>query len=167
MILTIFTFVHVAISLAGIFSGLVVAYGLLTAHRLDGWTAVFLISTIATSVTGFFFPVHHFMPSHAVGIVSLCVLAFAIHARYRRHLADHWRAVYVAAAMSGFFFNFFVLITQLFQKVPALKALAPTQSEPPFAFTQLSLLILFGIVTAVGLVRFHPQQPMFESFIPA
>src|SRR3989442_13753602 len=99
MILTTFTLAHVAISLVGILSGLVVVYGLLTAKRLDGWTAVFLATTVATSVTGFFFPVHRFMPSHAVGILSLLVLPGAIVARYRRPLAGARRWVFVVTAM--------------------------------------------------------------------
>src|SRR6267154_1841774 len=93
--LTIYTLVHVVISLVGIFSGLVVMAGFLIAKRLDGWTALFLATTVATSVTGFFFPVHHFMPSHAVGILSLIVLSAAIYARNARHLAGAWRKIFV------------------------------------------------------------------------
>src|SRR5271169_3668936 len=99
MILSIFTLTHVAISLVGIFSGFVVMFGLLGGKRLDGWTALFLSTTVATSVTGFFFPVHHFMPSHAVGIISLAVLALAIYARHARSLAGAWRKVYVICAL--------------------------------------------------------------------
>src|SRR6266700_3431502 len=141
--LTIFTIVHVIISLIGIFSGSIVLSGLLAARQLDGWTVVFLISTVLTSVTGFFFPVHHFMPSHGVGILSLLLLSIAIYARYGRNLAGNWRWAYVVTAMLGFYFNVFVLVAQLFAKVPPLKALAPTQSEPPFAITQLSVLLVF------------------------
>ena len=99
MILTAFTLFHVAISLVGIVSGFVVVAGSLQSKRLDGWTAVFLITTVATSATGYFFPVHHIMPSQIVGIVSLLVLAVAIFARYRRHLAGFWRPVYVVTAV--------------------------------------------------------------------
>ena len=133
---TTFTLVHVVLSLVGIFSGLVVVAGLIAAKRLDVWTAVFLASTVATSVTGFLFPVEHFMPSHGVGILSLVVLAVAILARYAFHLAGAWRWIYVVSAAVALYLNVFVLIVQLFQKVPALKALAPTQSEPPFLLTQ-------------------------------
>src|SRR6266550_3121487 len=97
--LTIFTLVHVALSLVGIGSGLVVAYQFLAAKRRDAWTAIFLSTTVLTSVTGFFFPVEHFMPSHAVGIVSLLVLAVAIVAPYRFHLAGHWRVTYVISSV--------------------------------------------------------------------
>jgi hypothetical protein len=89
--MTAFTLVHVVLSLIGIFSGFVVVFGLLTVKRLDGWTAPFLVSTVATSVTGFLFPFHHFLPSHGVGIISLLVLGVAILARYARHLAGAWR----------------------------------------------------------------------------
>src|SRR6202011_4863284 len=94
MILSIFTLFHVALSLAGIGSGFVVLAGLLTSKRLDGWTALFLTTTVATSVTGFLFPVSHFMPGHAFGILSLIALALAIYARYAAHLAAAWRTVY-------------------------------------------------------------------------
>src|SRR5882672_7722830 len=97
--LQIFTGIHVAISLAAIFSGFVVLFGLLTGKRLDGWTALFLATTVATSVTGFFFPVHQFMPSHAVGILSLIVLSAAIYARNARHLAGAWRKIFVVTAV--------------------------------------------------------------------
>src|SRR2546423_4818633 len=124
MILTILTLVHVAISLAGILSGFVVLFGLLTDRSFDGWTAFFLGTTVATSVTGFFFPVHHFMPAHAVGILSLLVLGVAIYARYSRHLTGPWRKVYVVAAFSALYLNVFVGIVQAFLKIAPLKAIA-------------------------------------------
>ena len=150
-----FTIVHVVISLIGIGSGLVVLAGLLAAKRLDGWTALFLVSTVATSVTGFFFPFHGFTPAIAVGIISLLVLAVASFARYGRRLAGAWRWVYVITAMVALYLNVFVLIVQLFQKVPALKALAPTQSEPPFLLTQLVVLALFVVLAIVAAIKFR------------
>jgi len=126
--MTTFTFVHVVLSLVGIFSGFVVVFGLIAAKRLDIWTAVFLASTVATSVTGFLFPFEHFLPSHGVGILSLVVLAVAILARYAFHLAGAWRRIYAVSAVIALYLNVFVLIVQLFQKVPALETMAPTQS---------------------------------------
>jgi hypothetical protein len=125
-----FTLVHVLLSLVGIVSGFVVVFGLLTARRLDGWTALFLASTVATSLTGFGLPFHRLMPSHIIGIISLVVLGVAIIARYARHLAGAWRWIYVVCAVIALYLNFFILIVQAFMKVPALKAMAPTQSEP-------------------------------------
>ena len=156
--MTIFTFVHVVLSLVGIFSGFVVVIGLLTTKRLDGWTTLFLASTILTSVTGFLFPFHHFMPSHGVGIVSLIVLAVAIFARYGRHLTSAWRRSYVITSVIALYLNVFVLIVQLFLKVPALKAMAPTQTEPPFRITQLALLVLFVVLTIGAAIRFRNEQ---------
>src|SRR6267378_4266454 len=150
-----FTQVHVVISLLAIFAGLVVAFGLLTAKRFDCWTAFFLIMTVLTSVTGFFFPFHGFTPAIYVGIVSLVVLAIAIFARYGRKLAGAWRWIYVVTAMLALYLNVFVLIVQLFQKVPALKALAPTQSEPPFMVAQLVAFALFVVLTIVAVIRFR------------
>lgn len=155
--LAIFTLIHVAISLVAIGAGFVVLFGLLNGKRLDGWTATFLATTVATSVTGFFFPVHHFMPSHAVGIVSLLVLSLAIVARYRRGLVGAWRLVYVIGAMVSLYLNVFVLVAQSFMKLPVLKSLAPTGSEPPFAITQLTVLALFIVLTVVAAVRFRAE----------
>jgi hypothetical protein len=149
--MTTFTLIHVIISLVGILSGFVVLFGLLAAKRLDGWTALFLATTVATSVTGFFFPFHHFTPAHAVGIVSLLVLAVTIFARYPRSLAGGWRKVYVIGAVVSLYLNFFVGIVQAFLKIPALHALAPTQTEPAFKIAQLAALALFiglGIAAA-------------------
>jgi len=155
MILHIYTIVHVLISLAGIFSGFV---GLLAAKRLNGWTALFLATTVATSVTGFFFPFHGFTPAIGVGIISLLVLSIAIFARYPRQLAGHWRWIYVVTAMIALYLNVFVGIVQGFEKVPVLKALAPTQSEPPFKLTQLVVLALFVVLAIVAVIRFRSEQ---------
>jgi len=125
-----FTAIHVAISLIAIFSGFVVLFGMLTRRRFDGWTALFLSSTAATSVTGFLFPFHGFTPAIGIGIISLVVLGVAILARYVGRLAGNWRWIYVVSAAISLYFNVFVLVVQLFQKTPALKALPPTQSDP-------------------------------------
>jgi hypothetical protein len=126
-----YTFLHVLINLIGIGSGLVVMFGFIAGKRLDTLTAVFLTTTVLTSVTGFGFPFDHLLPSHKLGITSLVVLAIAIPARYAFHLAGSWRWIYVVGASMALYLNVFVLIAQLSVKVPALKALAPTQSEPP------------------------------------
>ena len=75
--MTTFTLVHVVLSLVGIGSGFVVVFGMIAAKQLKGWTALFLATTVATSLTGFLFPFHKLLPSHVVGIVSLMVLAVA------------------------------------------------------------------------------------------
>jgi len=153
-----FTKVHVVISLIGIASGLIVVFGMLAAQRFDRWTALFLLSTLATSVTGFLFPFHGVTPGIVVGIISVVVLAIAIFARYPQHLRGSWRWIYVVSALVALYLNVFVLIAQLFQKVPQLKALAPTQSEPPFAVTQLGVLVLFVLLGIVATIRFRVES---------
>jgi hypothetical protein len=150
-----FTLVHVALSLIGILSGLVVALGLLAAARLDGWTAIFLVTTVLTSVTGFFFPFHGITPGIMIGILSMVMLAIAIFARYSKHLAGHWRGTYVITAMIALWFNVFILVVQLFEKVPALRALDPTQSGPPFKITQGVVLLVFVVLTIAATKRFR------------
>ena len=125
--------------------------------RLDNLTAVFLTTTVLTSVTGFGFPFDHLLPSHKLGIISLVVLAIAIPARYVFHLAGSWRWIYVVGASMALYLNVFVLIAQLFMKVPALKALAPTQSEPPFLVAQILTLLIFVALTILATKRFHLQ----------
>jgi hypothetical protein len=156
VILQIYTIIHVLISLVGIFTGLIVLFGMLAGKRLDGWTKWFLITTVLTSVTGFFFPFHGFTPAIGLGIISLLVLAIAIYARYPRQLAGHWRWIYVVGAVISLYFNVFVGIVQSFEKIPALTAMAPTQTEPPFKLTQLVVLALFIVLGIVAAIRFRP-----------
>jgi hypothetical protein len=153
-----FTLLHVLISLAGIGTGFVVVYGLLTGKRLDGWTAIFLATTVLTSLTGFLFPVEHLLPSHVVGILSLVVLAVAIFARYAFHLARAWRWIYVVCALLALYLNSFVAVVQSFLKVPALKALAPTQKEPPFLVAQLIVMGLFIVLGIFAVKKFHVER---------
>jgi uncharacterized membrane protein SirB2 len=154
-----FTLVHVVLSLAGIFSGFVVMFGLLAGERFNGWTAFFLATTVATSVTGFGFPFDHLLPSHKIGMLSLLVLAVAILARYTFHLAGAWRWIYVVSAAIALYFNVFVGVVQSFLKVPALKAMAPTQQEPPFLIAQLVVLVLFIALGTFAVKRFR-NEPM-------
>lgn len=152
-----YTFIHVVISLVGILSGFVVMFGLLASKRLDGWTAIFLATTVLTSVTGYGFPTTHLLPSQVVGAISLVVLTIAIVARYGRHLAGGWRKTYVITAMIALYLNVFVLIVQTFLKVPAIKALAPTQHEPPFLIAQVGVMAIFVVLTTVAAIRFRDQ----------
>jgi hypothetical protein len=154
---TTLTLVHVLLSLMGIFAGFFVVLGLLSSKRLDGWTALFLASTLATSVTGFFFPFHGITPADVFGVLSLIALPIAMYARYGRKLAGGWRLTYVITAMIALYLNVFVLIAQLFDKAPALKALAPTKSEPPFKVAQLVALVLFVVLTIAAAKRFHDE----------
>jgi len=151
-----FTTIHVIISLLAIASGIVVLIGMLGSHRMQGLTALFLITTILTSVTGFLFPIHGFTPGLGTGIVSVVLLAVALYGLYGKGLVGTWRWIYVACAVSALYLNVLVLIVQSFQKVPKLQVLAPTQSEPPFLITQSAALVVFLIVGVVAALKFHP-----------
>lgn len=152
------TWIHVIISLIGIVTGLVVMVGLLKSRPMPGWTGVFLLTTILTSVTGFMFPFEKLLPSHMIGIISLVLLAVACLALYGQRLAGHWRWVYVVTAMTSLYLNIFVLVIQSFLKVPPLHALAPSvpPSEPPFAIVQGIVLVLFVVLTFLAVRRFRP-----------
>ncbi|HEX9426397.1 MAG TPA: hypothetical protein VGA64_01325 [Candidatus Polarisedimenticolia bacterium] len=152
-----YTMLHVIVSLAGILSGAVVLFGMLRSKKCEGWTALFLATTVLTSVSGFFFPRDHLLPSHIVGILSLVILAVAIAAFYPNRLAGAWRRVYVVSAAAALYLNVFVLVVQSFLKVPYLRSLAPTQSEPPFLIAQLAVLALFVLLGATAVRSFIPE----------
>jgi hypothetical protein len=152
--LSTFTMVHVIISLIGIVTGFIVLYGLFGSHRMPGMTALFLLSTILTSVTGFLFPFDKLLPSHIVGIVSLVMLAIACVALYVMKLSGAWRWIYTLTAMIALYLNVFVLVIQSFLKIGPLHALAP--GEPPFAVVQ-GLVLVFFVIAIIGAVRrFRP-----------
>lgn len=149
------TAVHVVISLTGIIAGFVVMAALLTGRRLESWTQVFLSATLATSLTGFLFPITRFTPGHAIGILSLILLGTAIYARYSRRLAGGWAPAFAVTAVASQYLNVFVLIIQMFQKTPALHALAPTQTEWPFILTQAITFAVFVVSAGVGAMTFR------------
>jgi len=157
MTIATFTLVHVVLSLVGIFAGLVVLFGMFSSKRLDGWAALFLATTVLTSVTGFPFPRDHVLPSHIVGVISLVVLAIAIFALYFGRLEGSWRWIYVVGAVFALYLNVFVLVVQAFLKVAFLNALAPTQSDPLFIVTQLVVLGIFVLLGILAVRSFRPQ----------
>jgi hypothetical protein len=160
MTISTFTLVHVLISLVGIGSGFVVVYGLLTGKRFDGWTAIFLVTTILTSLTGFLFPVEHVLPSHIVGATSLVALAVAVLARHGRHMERSWRWIYVVCAVLALYFNVFVAVVQSFLKIPAIHTWAPTQKEPPFLVAQLLVLAIFVVIGIFAVKKFRVELPL-------
>jgi hypothetical protein len=154
MSLSRFTALHVIISLVAMASGAVVLIGMLGGRQLEGLTALFLATTVLTSVTGFFFPFTKLLPSHVVGIISLVVLAAALAALYVFDLAGAWRWIYVAGAVLALYLNVFVGVVQAFQKLSFLQPLAPTQSEAPFLVTHAAVLVIFVALGVVALRSF-------------
>jgi hypothetical protein len=147
---------HIAVSLVGILSGLVMLYGLLLGRNFSACIAVFLVTTILTSLTGFLLPPFGFDPPRAVGVLSLILLAGAVAAYYGFRLSGPWRWIFVVCAVAALYLNVFVLIVQGFMKVPALHDLAPTQSEPPFVIVQGIALLIFIVLGALAAIRFRP-----------
>ena len=155
--ITTITLVHTVISIVAIAAGLVVMGGMIAAVRIDGWTGIFLVTSVLTSITGFFFPFGQLLPSHKVGIISLIILPFVITARYWKQLVGPWRGIYVVGTVLVLYLNFFVLIVQLFRHIPGLLVAAPKQTEPPFVLTQLLVLALFAWLGVAAFRRFRPQ----------
>jgi hypothetical protein len=141
-----FTFVHVMLSVAGIVAGLYVVGGLSSGKRLDGWIGTFLVTTLLTNITGFLFPFRVLMPSHILGGLSLLFIPVAMFAIYGKHLEGSWKKIFVISSVTALYFNVFVLIAQLFAKMPGLLVISPTQQTPIFGATQLGLLILFVLM---------------------
>jgi hypothetical protein len=147
---------HVAISLIGIATGLIAMFSLLAGRAPGAWTAVFLATTVLTSITGFPLPPFGFDPPRAIGVLSLVLLAVAVAALYAFGLRGRWRWIYIATAMTALYLNVFVGVVQAFGKIGRLHALAPTQTEAPFLVTQLAVLVLFAAFAVIAIVRFHP-----------
>ena len=154
---TTYTMIHVVLSLAGIFSGAIVVWGMLNAKLLDGWVAFYFGTTVLTSMTGFYFPSPIFGPSHAIGIISLAVLAVAILALYAYRLAGAWRQAYVMGVVLAYYLNVFVGVVQLFRKAAFLRSLAPTQTEWPFIVAQLVVMVIFMAIGTIAVRTFHPD----------
>jgi hypothetical protein len=153
--------IHVLISLAGIASGFFVMTSFLNGKRMEGWTSFFLASNVATNLSGFIIPADRILPSHIVGVLSMAALVVAYAARNRLHASGGWRRIYVASSAFALYLNVFVGVVQAFQKIPALHALAPTQSEPPFVVAQLAVLSLFIGLGVVATQRFRPAQQIY------
>jgi hypothetical protein len=151
-----FTQMHVIISLIAIATGIVVVFGMLGAKLMPAMTTTFLVTSVATSVTGFMFPTP-FDAADVVGILSLVALAAAILGLYAYKLAGSWRGIYVIGAIVALYFNCFVLVVQSFQKIGFFHALAPTGKEPPFAAAQAVVLLLF---IGLGIGAFKKFRPM-------
>jgi hypothetical protein len=158
--LPMYTLIHVLLSLLGIFAGLVVVGGLMAGVRFERWTALFLATTVLTNVTGFGFPFIKVLPSHIVGALSLLILPVAIAALYWKHLAGAWRQVFVVLSALVLYLNVFVLMAQLFQKIPILAALAPDPKAPAFAVTQLFVLAFFGVLGWAAVRGFRLARPI-------
>jgi hypothetical protein len=154
--LSAYTTIHVIISLIAIATGFMAVFQMIANKPLGIWNTIFLWTTIATSVTGFGFPITGITPGIVVGIISLVILAVALLALYSQYLAGPWRWIYVITAIVALWFNVFVLIVQAFQKIPSLKTLAPTQSEPPFQIAQGAALVLFVVLAILAVRKFRP-----------
>jgi hypothetical protein len=161
MSISTFTTLHVIISLIGIASGMIVLFGLLTERRFAAFTALFLATTVLTSVTGFLFPSTSFDAADVVGTISLVILAIAILAYYVFRLTGIWRWTYILNAVAALYLNVFVAVVQSFQKLPLLRPLAPTQTEPPFVVAQVIVLVIFAVLGIMAVKRYHPEIHSF------
>lgn len=145
---------HTWLSLIAIVAGFPMTAALLKGHLSQRWNGTFLSTAIATSATGYAFPFSGVLPSHIVGAISLVLLVVAGLGLYAFGLRGAWRRTYAITAVLSFYLLVFVLIAQLFLKVRVLNAMAPTQSEPPFAIAQGIVLAIFLALTVLATRRF-------------
>jgi hypothetical protein len=139
----LFILIHVLLSVIGIVAGLVVVGGLMAGVRFSRWIDLFLFSTVLTSITGYGFPSVEILPAHIIGAISLVALAGAIAALYWKRLSGGWRQAFVILSVLALYLNVFVLLAQLFQKIPAITVLVSTSTSPVFGLTQGLVLALF------------------------
>jgi hypothetical protein len=156
--LATFTLLHVIISLIAIVCGVVVVFGMFASNQLTRWTGLFLFTTALTSVTGFYFPGTTLTPARIFGIASLIVLVPTVLALYVFGLRGFWRWIYIAGVVIALYLNVFVAVVQSFAKIPELRSLAPTQSEPPFLIAEGGALVIFILLGIIALVLFHPER---------
>jgi hypothetical protein len=154
--LTPFAWAHTILSLVALVAGVVVVADLIVARVRSGWTVVFFVTAVATDLTGFLFRGVAFGPAHWIGVISLAALIPALVALWIFHLAGVWRWIYVGGTVIGTYLLLFVTIVQAFEKVLALAALAPTQTEPPFAIAQLVGFVVFVALALSAVIRFRP-----------
>jgi len=152
------TMVHVSLSLIGIATGFLVIFQMIGGKALGGLNTIFLVSTILTSVTGFFFPITKITPGLVIGAISLVVLAIALFALYSKKLAGGWRTFYVVTAVIAQFFNVLVLIVQSFMKIRVLHAMAPTGEEAIVKIVQVCALVLLIVLGVIAARKFKAQS---------
>jgi hypothetical protein len=151
-----FTFLHVALSLIGMASGIVALYvGPLGSRGATCVTALFIVSTLATSLSGFMFPSLRLGPGHVTGAMTLLVFVPTLLALYRYRLAEPWRQVYTIGAATALYLNVFIAVLQAFGKVSILRPLAPSFAAPPLVATQLVVLAIFIALLLLAARRLH------------
>jgi len=151
-----FTYLHVFLSVVGLGAGVFVVIGFFSSKKFSILTSTFIVSTFLTSLSGFLFPFHGVSPGIVLGVLSIIVLFVAIYALYARKMAGVWRTTYVISACVALYFNFFVLVAQAFDKVRVLHSIAPSQTSPGFAISEVAVLVLFILITIRSVQKFHP-----------
>jgi len=153
--LATYTAVHTVISLIALASGVVVVADLFAPRVRRSWTALFLVTAVLTSATGFGFPFHGVLPSHVLSAVALATLAAAIYALYAAHLSGFWRLTYAISVVANLFFLVFVGIVQAFGKIPILHGFAPNGNELPVTVSQVVALVIFVALGIAAAKVFH------------
>jgi hypothetical protein len=155
--LTAITLFHTAISFIAIGAGGVAIVGLFRGGAFRFWTNVFLVTAVATSVTGFLFPLNGITAAMITGVIALVILAVVLVAFYRFHVAQSWRWIYAAGMVASLYLLVFVGVVQAFQKISLLNGLAPTQSELPFLIAQGTTLALFVVIGIIAARNYQPE----------
>ena len=162
-----FTLVHVVITLIAIVSGIIIVFGMIGSHRLPKLTALFWLTTVLTTVTGFMFflsPTQAKMltPAAATGIVATLFFLLGLIALYVKQLFGKWRWIYTLSAVISLYLNVFVLIVQSFGKLKIINPAAPMVGPPfapptdfQFAVAQGAALVIFVMLGIITTIKFR------------
>src|SRR5262249_55290561 len=130
-----------------------IMYGLLAGKRVDEPEAIFILTTAATSVMGFGFPVIGFTGAQFAGILALYFVALAIDRWYDARCGRR-RWIYLITAALCLYLNVSVSVSQAFEKIALLSGLTAAQAKPPFLPTQILVTVLFAALGVFAAKRF-------------
>jgi hypothetical protein len=152
--IAVLLYLHTAISLVAIVAGLVVSADLLRGRIARLPTDTFLVTAIATSVTGYFFPFSGVTPAMIVGAVALAILALVLLARHQFRFRGAWRWIYAIGTVASLYLLLFVLVVQMFRHIEVLQ---PYDGQAPFQAAQLAVLVAMIALGVLAVRRFQPS----------
>jgi hypothetical protein len=155
---------HTIISIVAILAGALALRDIFRAKASSPSISAFLILAIAASATGFVLPLHGVSPAVVIAIVALAVLIAVLVSKRHLGRSRSPRWIYVGGLVASEYLLIFVGVVQAFTKIPALKIVAPTQSEPPFAAAQGIVLVAFVVIGVLAVRAFRPQGASQPSF---
>lgn len=135
---------HTAISLVAVLAGIAafIRHFGITAATLSG--RVYIVTTILTCVSGFFIFAHGgFGKPHALGIITLLVVAIAIVAHQRSRQRRGAIMIETVAYSLTFYFHMIPAMTETATRLPAAAPLLDSPDAPALQVTSAVLFVIF------------------------